>query len=84
MTINLGLLFLAAWIFVVVGVFGAWLIGKIWPPCECPFCGGEGCAHCCETGHVDPRELDQAAEVDVDGGRPVHELDYAQRMDGGR
>lgn len=83
---NLGYLFLAAWIFVVVGIVAAWLIGKVWPwpPYECPFCGGEGCAHCCETGHVDPRELDQAAEVEVDGGRPVHELDYAQRMDGAR
>ncbi|MBF6289274.1 hypothetical protein [Nocardia cyriacigeorgica] len=84
MTINLGLLFLAAWIFVVVGVFGAWLIGKIWPPYECTFCGGEGCPHCCETGEINPRELDQADAVEVDGGRPVHELDYATRMDGGR
>ncbi|MBF6326812.1 hypothetical protein [Nocardia cyriacigeorgica] len=84
---NLGYLFLAAELLVVLGVAAAIVIRKVWPPIECPVCGGHGCDECGWTGSDDADLVGSVPDsnpVEVDGGRPVHELDYAQRMDGAR
>ncbi|NEW27280.1 hypothetical protein [Nocardia cyriacigeorgica] len=75
---NLGYVFLAAELFVVLSVAAAVVIRKVWPPIVCAACGGEACR--CEPD--DRPELDQAVDVEIDGGRPINELDYALRMGG--
>ncbi|WP_280185163.1 hypothetical protein [Nocardia gipuzkoensis] len=84
---NLGYLFLAAELLVVLGVTAAIVIRKVWPPIECPVCGGHGCDECGWTGSGDADLVASGSDsepAEVDGGRPIHELDYAQRMDGAR
>ncbi|OMC00342.1 hypothetical protein A5733_04320 [Mycobacterium sp. NS-7484] len=44
----------------VLGGIGLGLLHNWLVPVDyvCPFCGGEGCEHCCHTGEVYPTELD--------------------------
>ncbi|WP_280185161.1 hypothetical protein [Nocardia gipuzkoensis] len=63
------------------GAAGVWSGGLLW--------GRHGCDECQWTGSGDADLVasvpdSEPADVEVDGGRPVHELDYAQRMDGAR